>query len=176
VSILLAAACSTIRVRTDWDSSVDLDSFKRYAWLEPPRRPDASPFADNDLLRKKLRIAIEKALDERGFVRVETPEEADFLVTWDVTLEEQIRVNGVASGGYYGGYYGYRVWDGTSTVRTYQESTLIIDLIDAKTRQLAWRGWGDRVVPTRDRDRGQERLNMGARDILAAFPPKDASS
>ena len=177
VSLLLLVGCYKVRVRTDWDSAVEYSTFQRYHWLEPPVREDASPFADNDLLRKKLRVAIETALDDRGFRSVETAEEADFLVTWDLTLEEQFRVNGVRSGGYYGrgSYWGGGLY-GTSSVRAYQESTLLIDLLEAGTGKLVWRGWGSGIVETRDRDRSQKRLNDGVRQILAHFPPGGSES
>jgi len=171
LALVAMAGCSTIRVRSDWDPTVEFSGFRRYHWVEPPRFEGANPFADNDLLRKHLRAAIERGLGDRGFQPVESAEEADFLVTWALTLEEALRVDGTSFGGtwgrhpYHGGFYS------PARVRSYQESTLLIDFLDVEQRQLVWRGWASGVVRTRDRDRDQGRLESGVRRILDAFPP-----
>lgn len=176
LGVLIAglAGCATFDVRTDWDPTVRFGTLQRYAWLEPPRSEEASPFADNDLLRKRVRLAVERALDERGYRQVESAEDADFLVTWSLELEERVRVNGSGVGGY---YHSRRWWGGYTAqpnVRNYQESTLVLDILDAETRELIWRGWASGIVRTRDRDRDPERLFEGVRKILSKFPPERA--
>ncbi|MEE8165677.1 MAG: DUF4136 domain-containing protein [Myxococcota bacterium] len=173
----LAFGCHSIRVHTDWDPEISFMSLSRFAWLEPPEIEGANPFADNSLLRKRLRGALHEALAERGYRKVETPEEVNFLVTYSVILDERIRVDGSYSTGY-GGYgrHGFGHAYSNSRVRNYQESTLIIDLLDPKSQDLIWRGWGSGVVATRDRDRDGRRLNSGVRQILNAFPPDSPGS
>jgi len=120
------AGCASIDVRSDWDSSVDFSGYQRFHWVEPPRHENADPFADNDLLRKRVRLAVFRALEERGYRPTSSAEEADFLVTWDITLEERLRVSGGQLGGYYAGYRhpfrsgypGYAGAGGSSTVRS----------------------------------------------------------
>ncbi|HKK50086.1 MAG TPA: DUF4136 domain-containing protein [Myxococcota bacterium] len=171
----LAVGCAS-PVRTDWEPGVDFSRLQRFHWLEPPRSEEASPFADNDLLRKRLRAAVRQALEDRGYRAMEEAEEADFLVTWDLTLDEKLRADGGGVGVFYGGL-GYRgsLYSG-STVRSYQESTLFIDILDAETRELIWRGWSSGVIETRDRDRDREELDEGVRQILEAFPPPPDAS
>jgi hypothetical protein len=168
----LAFGCQSIRVYTDWDPEISLMSLSRFAWLEPPEAEGASPFADNSLLRKRLRIALHNVLAARGYRKVETPEEADFLVTYSVILEDRIRVDGSYSSGY-GGYrrHGYGTSYASANFRNYQDSTLLIDLLDPKSQDLIWRGWGSGMLPTRDRKPNERRLNSGVRQILNRFPP-----
>lgn len=171
--LILIGGCQSIRVHTDFDPAISFSSMEQFAWLEPPRVEGASPFADNDLLRKRLRAAIELRLGARGYRLVETPEEADFLATYGVVLEDRIRDDGGLSIGF-GGYrrYGYgSVYSGRS-IRNYQESTLIIDILDPATEELLWRGWGSGLLGTRDRDRNDRRLEEGIRQILKRFPPE----
>jgi len=178
------AGCASIDVRSDWDSSVDFSGYQRFHWVEPPRHENADPFADNDLLRKRVRLAVFRALEERGYRPTSSAEEADFLVTWDITLEERLRVSGGQLGGYYAGYRhpfrsgypGYAGAGGSSTVRSDQGSTLLIDFLDGRTHQLAWRGWANDVVGTRDRVRDLEEVEKGVRQILEAFPPSGSGS
>ncbi len=190
VPVLLACAlvwmtgCASLDVRSDWDSTVDFSGFQRFHWVEPPRHENADPFADNDLLRKRVRLAVFRTLEERGYRPVGSAEEADFLVTWDVTLEERLRVSGGHLGGYYSGprypfhsgYPGYAGAGGSSTVRSDQDSTLLIDFLEARTNQLVWRGWANEVVGTRDRVRDLEDVEKGVRQILEAFPPSASGS
>ncbi|MBK7949038.1 MAG: DUF4136 domain-containing protein [Deltaproteobacteria bacterium] len=181
ITILLVlvglTACQSFNVRSDWDDTVSFDGYQRYFWLEPPTAEGADPFADNDLLRKRVRKAIETQLAARGFRPVSQREDADFLVTYGVQLDEKIRVNGTT--GVYGGYGGYGRWPigfgsgiGTTDVRNYQEATLIVDFLNPDKEELVWRGWGSGFLQTRDRDRGQERFEAGVKAVLDAFPPR----
>ena len=171
--VLTTSGCRTFNVQTDWDGSVEFDNFERFYFLEPPQVEGADPFADNSLLRKRVRLAVEKVLDERGYRPAGSAEEADFVVTFAVLLEREIRADGVAAVGG-GGYYrrGGGFISASSSVRAYQESTLLLDLLEPTTDDLMWRGWGVGIVGTRDRDRGAKRIEKGVRAILKKFPPE----
>ena len=163
-------ACYTIPVSTDYDPATDFGSFHTFAWLEPPENPDANPFADNTLLRKRVREAVVAELSGRGFERQST-DVADLLVTFHVTLEEKLRVYDSWGGGY--GYYRGAYWGSRGTYgASYQQGTLILDLIDREAEQLIWRGWGPNAVPTADS--GRERIESGVQQILDRFPPGSA--
>ena len=93
-------------------------------------------------------------------------------MTYSVILDELLRVDGVSSsvgGGFGRGTAGFGSVYSTANVRAYQESTLIIDVLEPTTEALIWRGWGMGIVRTRDRDRNQ--LDEGVRAILDKFPP-----
>jgi hypothetical protein len=180
ILITALTGCQSFDVRSDWDDSVSFEGYKRYFWLEPPTAEGADPFADNGLLRKRVRTAIEANLTGRGFRSVSSPAEADFLVTYGVQLNDKLRVNGYTSGfGGYGGFgrwpYGFGTGIGTTDVRNYQEATLIIDFMKPGSEELVWRGWGSGFLQTRDRDRGQERFESGINAVLAKFPPKQTA-
>jgi hypothetical protein len=169
--------CQSFNVRTDWDPAVSFDVFQRYFWIEPPEVEGASPFADNTLLRKRVRFVLEFELKERGFARTEERINADFLVSYSVILDERLKVNGSyagVGGGYHRGRYGgFGTIHSTASIRNYQESTLIIDFLDPNNDDLVWRGWGSGIVRTRDRNARRGRLEKGIRAILDKFPPKE---
>ncbi len=180
--LLALPACRTFNVRSDWDDSVSFTGYARYHFLEPPVVPGADPFADNGLLRKRIRSAIEANLTARGFEAVADPEDANFIVTYGVLMDEKLRVTGggaTAIGGY---GYGYGRWPvgfggvyGGSDVRDYQEATLIVDFLEPTSRELVWRGWGSGFIQTRDRDRTPALLQEGVDAVLGRFPPKPDS-
>ncbi len=166
--------CRTFDVRSDWDTTRVFGGERRFFFVEPPSEPVSDPFADNSLLRKRVRGAIETTLVQRGFVLAADRAEADLLVTYHVVLEERMRVDGVSSStgiGYYRQSWGVGVAQSSANVRPYQESTLVIDFLDPASEELVWRGWGTGMLATRSRERGPERLAKGVAAILAAFPP-----
>jgi hypothetical protein len=170
---LVLVGCRSFNVQTDWDSAVAFGELKNFHFVEPPKIEGADPFADNSLLRKRVQRAVEQVLIERGYRSAGTREDADFVVTFAVLLDQEFRVNGVSAGG--GGYRGrgYGVGGGYSSanVRSFQESTLLLDLLNPSTEDILWRGWGTGIVGTRDRDRSDERMDKGVRAILDKFPP-----
>jgi hypothetical protein len=175
-SLALAATlgCRTFDVRSDWDAARAFDTDRRFFFVEPPSEPVSDPFADNSLLRKRVRSAIEATLLQRGFELTADRAEADLLVTYHVVLEERMRVDGVSSTtgiGYYNRPLGVGTAQSTARVRPYQESTLVIDFLDPASEELVWRGWGTGMLGTRSRERGPERLAAGVLAILAEFPP-----
>lgn len=171
--------CRTFNVRTDWDPDASFADLQRYFWVEPPEVEGADPFVDNTLLRKRVRLAVEAEMNERGFQSADQRDGADFLVTYSVILEERLRVDGYSStGGHYRGRYtGFGYVHHTASVRNYQESTLIIDFLAPNDDDLIWRGWGTGIVRTRDRgrdrDRTRDRLEKGVAAILRSFPPRE---
>lgn len=172
--LAVVAGCRTYGVRSDWDPTAAFDTMRRFHFEAPREAEDANPFADNTLLRKRLRHAIVSALTERGYVEAPDRAEADFVATYRVLLEDEMRVDGMTTGGgallrpYGVGAVGYT----TTSVRSHQEATLLIDVLVPETGDLAWRGWGQGMLTTRDRDRSAERLADGVRAILRAFPPE----
>jgi hypothetical protein len=88
-----------------------------------------------------------------------------FLVAIHGGVEDKVNVS---SYGYYYGYRGY--WGGPHLdVHQYQEGTLVIDLIDAQTKELFWRGWASQVVDQTDDP--TRKINEAVAKILANFPP-----
>ncbi len=176
-AIAIATGCRSYGVRSDWDRLTSFDAMRSYHFEDPPEVEGANPFADNSLLRKRVRRALEWVLKERGFAVAESRESADFVVTYQVLLEDEMRVNTITSGAG-AGFWRYRgartgAYSSTAQVRSVQEATLVVDMLSPESSELAWRGWGQGMLTTRDRDRSEERLLDGVRAILASFPPND---
>lgn len=179
---LAAAGCSTLKVKTDYDPSVDFARYDTYDWLKPPVRDGASetpvdeltdPFARNSLLDKRVRNAVERELAARGY-RKTSDGSGTFRVAYHVILKDKTRVRSTP-GAYYGGYYdrGYygASYAGVSSY-DYQEGTLIVDVIDARSDSIAWRGWA--IGTNRDGYYTEEQVAKAARKILERFPPTGA--
>ena len=61
----------------------------------------------------------------------------------------------------------------TVRVREILVGTLAIDMVDAKTKQMAWRGLGTKEVDTKAKpDKRDENINKAVAKIFKNYPPK----
>ena len=109
----------------------------------------------NSLLDKRIRGAVDAAMTSKGFtVNTETP---DVLVVYHTGMQNKVDVTDWGYS-YAGSYWG---WAGRDIdVYNYTEGTLIVDLVNTQSKQLAWRGSATGVVdPGRSPEEVQERIN-----------------
>ena len=170
---VLLAGCSSFKVTDDYDPSADFAQFGSYAWLP---RPDATETGartiDDGLLRQRIERATDEGLAAKGLRRVDAPTDANLLVTSHISVEQKLRVNTTNYGYGYGrwGYYGGGYTD--TTVDQYEEGTLILDFIDAKTKQLVWRGMAQsRLKEMATPEEREARVRAAVAAILEKYPP-----
>jgi hypothetical protein len=171
----LALACSGIRVDHDYDPSADFGQLRTWAW-HPHAGKSRDPRLDNALLDSRIRKAVETELAAKGFTLLVsgTP---DFQVTYHLSVEGKLDVDTVyhdyPRGGY--GRVGYRrgSWGYTETrVREYDEGTLLVDVLQAESGALLWRGSGVATVREESNpEKRTKRINTAVNKILAKFPP-----
>lgn len=185
LSVGLLCACAGLEVNTDFDARADFSRYRRFAWLEPPVRESASEelpandvLAQNSLLDKRVRASVDEGLAARGLERVE-PEQADLLVRYRVAIDEYLQ----QTGSFVGTGASYRhpstvvspsFYDAYWTTRRIRDGTLIIDLIDAQTQQIIWRGWT--VGRNPDGYFSEEQVRESVSRLLALFPPPPPES
>lgn len=85
-TVLTAAACAGMRVDTDYDPQASFSDLRAYEWLDSTEITDElaaiSPF-----LERRIRRAVDRALEERGFVN-DPGGEVDFRITSFVVAPE----------------------------------------------------------------------------------------
>lgn len=157
LTVLWLAGCSGIPVSTDYDTDYQMPPSASYAWIDSPKRAVRDPVVDNDLLESRVHRATNEQLAAAGLRPVADGQQPDLLVAYHVGEEQRVDINTTDNFyGYYGyypcwhcwgpgpyGYGGSDVW-----VNYYTQGTLLIDIIDAKTKKLVWRGVADRRVPS----------------------------
>jgi hypothetical protein len=167
--------CSSVSVQTDFDTEVDFSTYKTYMWYAG-EMPEDDALSANLLVKKRVASGVEKALESKGYVKG-SAEEFDFVVIIHAGSKEKMQVTSYGYGGYgYGRYGRGRGWGGgygTTDVHYYDETTLIIDLVDAEKKELAWRGTGVGTVKEySDQEEMQEAIDEVVAKILADFPPE----
>jgi hypothetical protein len=170
---LLVAGCSSFRVSTDYDPAVDFSQYGSYAWIpEPPATEDAPDRPSDGLIRQRIERAVDDVLATKGLRRVQDQGDASLLVAEHINVDQKLQVNTVNYGYGYGrwGYYGGGYTD--TQVDQYEEGTLILDFIDAGTKQLVWRGQAKtRLRDEKTPEARTKRIRQAVGAILDRYPP-----
>jgi hypothetical protein len=168
--MIIAAACSSIKVSSDFDKSAGFSSYKTYSFTPEAQKMEGL----NDLNRTRLLNAIETELAAKGFSKTET--NPDVLIDIKLKGEQKQTATATSSGGYGGGYrYGWGGGFSTTTINydTYVDGTLFVDMIDARKNQLVWQGRGTKTVdPEASQKKREDNINYAVKQIFTKYPPK----
>ncbi len=185
---LLLSACETMQVTHDYNPAVDFAAFKTWAFKDPALqyRPN-SPMLKSDLTEQRILQAVSSELDQRGLRPVAAGSKPDLLVQTYLIVanrQEQVVTNygyqgpwgGPWSGGYWGGpwegYWGAPMYNETRNI-VYQVGTLQIDLMDAKSGKLVWRGSAEKIVDNSPTPAERSAvIREAVTKILSTYPPK----
>lgn len=176
--VVLTAACASARVsvNSDYDPQAleGMAAYQNYSWMQHPQGGDNR--VNNDLVATRVINAVDEVMAAKGYGKVQRG--ADFLVGWHASLVGKVAVTTVNR--YYG--YGYGRWRRggvvvqDTRVREYDEGTLIIDVVDASSNELVWRGSAQgEVRATSAVEERNERIREVVSKILEGFPPPPGS-
>ena len=171
--VLFAAGCSTVSVKTDFDHEYDFSGLKTYRWASGQEINPDDVLAKSPLVLKRVKKAVDKALQGKGF-QVAQGEDADMVAMVHAGIQQKMRVDQTGPvGPYRRGWYNpwWGAYGGTTYVSYYETGTLVVDIVDWKTKQLAWRGMGTKTVE--DSPASQEKIDEVVAKILEGFPPQE---
>ena len=171
---LIISACSGIPVSQDFERGFDFSGLETFAW-EANEENQWGIAGSNQIVDRRIRSAIENTLVARQYSQVDAAS-ADFLVLYNVVVEQRISNSNVSGGVAVGrstrGRHGSISLSTGSQIRTYERGTLLIDVIDVASDQLVWRGVSSQALPDlSDPQRQTEHINATVAAILAQFPP-----
>ena len=139
---------------------------------------NGDPRIDNDIIRRRIRTGVENALTARGHRFVQNPDDAEYLVSYHIGLQDRqdLRVDsmgpprGVVCGwrGCVSGF-GWGMYGAPRDIRTvnYVEGTLMLDLTERSSGELAWRATSQRRLGRGDES--QERINATLVDMTRSL-------
>jgi hypothetical protein len=162
--ILFARTASAQQVKTDYDRSANFAQYKTYSW-EHVKTKDA---LDVD----RIKSAVNAALAAKGWTQVDSGGDVS-IVAIEITQNQQT-LNTFYDG--FGGGWGFRRFGGggfgeaTTTTETYKVGSVVVDLFDAKTKQLIWRGSSSDTV-SNNSDKNIKNLDKGVDKMFKHFPP-----
>ena len=140
--LAVLTGCSSISVNYDYDKNVDWAKFKTYTWMQEPDNSGnpASSLPNTTFLGERIHNSVQYEMEQRGIFPGDDP---DLLVVYHIGTQEKIQVTDwvYRYSDYYWGYGGRQI-----DVNQYTEGSLVIDLVDAESNSLVWRGIGTGVV------------------------------
>jgi len=165
-STLLTAGCSSFSTSADYDTTTDFSKYRTWTWFEGPKPGGAL----DGLTEKRIRTSLEAELPARGLTKA--GDGADLLVTYHVSVHQKIAVTPTTMTYGYGWGRGYAGVAYGNEVRVYDEGTLLLDLLDGKTKTLIWRGTARGTVyeGSSPEDR-EQRIRDAVQQTLAVYPP-----
>jgi hypothetical protein len=141
--MMVTAPARAVQVSVDFDTNVDFSKYNTFAWKDSDE-----DLSDSDpLMHERVVRGIEQRLRAAGLSEVATA--PDLYVTYYTAEKEETRVFTTGLGySYYGGYGNFSTFapSATSQMVTFTVGTLVIDLWDAKTSKLVWRGMAEDTV------------------------------
>lgn len=166
--LVLAVCASAQQVKTDYDRNANFGQYKTYSW--------AHVKTQDPLLVERIKSAVNSALASKGWAQVESGGDVS-VVAIEMTRNQQT-LNTFYDG--FGGGWGWRRFGGggfgeaTTTTETYKVGTLVVDLFDAKSKQLAWRGSSSDTLSTNS-DKNIRNLDKGVEKMFKKFPPSSST-
>jgi hypothetical protein len=157
---LVAAACSSATVNTDFDKSANFGRYKTYSYR--PGDP-----AQNQLIDRHIQSAIDQQLQAKHITKADSGA-GDLVATYHVALGKELEVTNFGYAGY-GPYWS--AGPSSSTVREVPVGTLIVDLLDSAGTHLVWRGQASDAVSS-NADKVRELIDQVVARMFQNFPPK----
>ena len=157
--VCLGTVAVAQQVSVDFDRSADFSRFKTFAWTA------GTPVRD-DLNHKRIIRAVEEQLTIKGMAKVAT--DPDVMVAYHASFERDLQITGFGSGWFYGA--------GRSMSARAQEivvGTLVVDLMDASTRSIVWRGMtASDLNPAASAERRDRNMTRAVAKLFKNYPPE----
>ena len=111
--------------------------------------------ADNEMVRQRVKTAIEQTLASKGLTQISDPKAAEFVVDYHFAVERRDAAVPAVYGGYPGvvcGPFGcWQSWGWGPTAAGYEhirfrQGTIVFDLVQQSTKHLVYRAVGEKPV------------------------------
>jgi hypothetical protein len=179
----MAAACaSSPKIGYDFDRSANFSGYHTYAWLSGEQEKTGDRRADSSAVDMRIRIAVGTQLRLKGY-EARSDGRPDFYVAYHIGLKDSAPT--VSTPYYSDGMAGHAFAHAADTRHTATPTSaateapssltgsLLIDIIDAASKKLVWRGTAaGEVDPGLTSQQRDERTKIVVRKLLSHFPPK----
>ena len=180
LALTVAVVQAGIKVKVEFDKEYDFSKVRTYGWhpdgageVKLLMREGGDPEQIRARWEPTIKDAVEKEMGKRGLVPATSGVPDLYLNYYFLSgpnSEAQTR------GQFIGAVPPWGVPDfemTTTSLKIYEQGTLILDLIDGPKRQIVWRGIGEAKV---DRQRTpverEKRIREAMAELLKKFPPK----
>jgi hypothetical protein len=137
---LILAVPALAKMGVDFDPNLDFSKFKTFAYIGGANMLEFRQLNPN-YITDRVHSGVSQALIQRGLKEVKPEEQPDLVVRYWANSQSQIVSPSAGTWGQFGQYvsdywaYTYDLMRSESAL----DASLVIDLIDAKRKDLAWR-------------------------------------
>ena len=150
-------------INYDFDKSANFAAFKTYTWVRGAAMPDA---LNND----RIVGAINAQLAGKRLTMVGRQENPDLLVAYHASFDRDLQITGFGTG--WGGYRFPGSRSGVARTDEIVTGTLIVDLVDARTKSIVWRGTATKEINMNAKPEQRDKnINRAAEKLFKNFPP-----
>jgi uncharacterized protein DUF4136 len=162
LALAAAPGCAPIHVHAYAERGVSW-TFRTYAWAPDAAVATGDPRLDNNrFFIDQVRASVDRELAARGF-ELAPGAAPDVLVHFHASITQEIEI--AATDRF------EHCYNCGATI--YDAGTLVIDLVDARTSRLAWRGWVEKLNPVIDnQDWMDETIDWAVARIMKQLPPR----
>lgn len=166
-AVWVAGTAIAVDIKTDYDKEAKFAAYKTFS-------VKIGTGWGNSISEKRAVDAVTKAIAAKGWTPA-AEDSADALVVLHGKSQQKQTLSTFYDG--WGGY-GWYGWGGggmsmgsaTTTTYEYTVGTLVVDIFDAKSKQLIWRGSAEDELKNTAEKR-EKQLNKATSKLFAFFPP-----
>jgi hypothetical protein len=165
---LIGVTLLMAEIKTDYDHKADFKSYKTYSWIKVD--------AGNPLWVDRIQQAVDEQLTSKGLTRQDSG--ADLAVTALGRTKKEQSYNtfydGIGGGWGWRGFGDMGMGTATTTVSETPIGTLTVDMFDAKSKKLVWRGTATETLSDKP-EKNEKKLKSEVAKLFKSFPPKGES-
>jgi hypothetical protein len=160
--VLLGSAFGQ-HIQTDFDHQANFSQYKTYSWQEIK--------ASNSLWDDRIKEAVNAQLGSKGWIQVDSGGNVVIVAIKTTQTERTLQTfyDGMGGGWRWRGFGGFG--ESTTTEQDYKEGTLVVDMYDASTKQLIWRGSAEEMLSDKA-EKNEKNLDKGVAKMFKSFPPR----
>src|SRR5262245_44742574 len=149
-------------VKLDYDHDVDFSRYKTFAWSV------AQQPAKNAANHVRITRAVEEAFTAKG-LKKDVGGTPDAYLMYTGRVGDKVKVTGRSGGS---------SWEPTNLrtmvdLNKVREGTLVLELYDARTKDVVWRGVASEVGVREDQM--EESIRAAVKKLVEGYPPKAAT-
>jgi uncharacterized protein DUF4136 len=162
---LLGAVTFAQNVTYDFDKATNFQKYKTYTWIR-------GTSVNDELVHKRIVHSIDAQLASKGLAMVDASASPDVLVAYHANFDTALQINASSSGWGPYGFGGNRF--GSARASEIAVGTLTVDIIDAKTKTIVWRGVASKDVDGKaSPEKKDKNMNKTAQKMFRNYPPKN---
>ena len=160
--VLLGTITFAQSINYDFDKTANFAGFKTYAWVPGAAVPDR-------LNNERIVAAINSQLALKRLQEVDRQGNPDLLVAYHAAFDRDREVTGFSNG--WGGFRDPA--SGVARTNEIVTGTLIVDLVDARTRTVVWRGIVSKDInPGAKPEQREKSINRATEKLFKNYPPQ----